>query len=51
MLEEIKEIDYNLNISCCVDMDVEEEPVDLEVLQVRLSGIKLQSLCKDNLDF
>ncbi|AQU78421.1 type I restriction-modification system subunit M [Planococcus faecalis] len=38
-LEEIKENDYNLNIPRYVDTFVEEEPVDLEVVQVRLKEI------------
>lgn len=38
-LEEIKENDYNLNIPRYVDTFVEEEPVDLEAVQVRLKEI------------
>lgn len=38
-LEEIKENDYNLNIPRYVDTFVEEEPVDLEAVQVRLQEI------------
>lgn len=38
-LEEIKENDYNLNIPRYVDTFIEEEPVDLEAVQVRLTEI------------
>ncbi|MTD31880.1 type I restriction-modification system subunit M [Planomicrobium sp. YIM 101495] len=38
-LDEIKENDYNLNIPRYVDTFVEEEPVDLEAVQVRLKEI------------
>ena len=38
-LEEIKENDYNLNIPRYVDTFIEEEPVDLEAVQVRLKEI------------
>lgn len=38
-LEEIKENDYNLNIPRYVDTFVEEEPVDLNAVQARLTEI------------
>ncbi|WP_298825338.1 type I restriction-modification system subunit M [uncultured Planococcus sp.] len=38
-LEEIKENDFNLNIPRYVDTFIEEEPVDLEAVQVRLTEI------------
>ncbi|CEG23835.1 putative type I restriction enzymeP M protein [Planococcus massiliensis] len=38
-LKEIKENDYNLNIPRYVDTFVEEEPVDLDAVQVRLKEI------------
>ena len=38
-LEEIKENDYNLNIPRYVDTFVEEEPVDLDAVQARLTEI------------
>lgn len=38
-LAEIKENDYNLNIPRYVDTFIEEEPVDLEAVQVRLKEI------------